>query len=186
MAFLRYPLSLFLVLNVIVLLSNSVICDDKENDLLQGINRYRSSLGLPPLAKNDNAECLADEIADKLEDQPCTRAIGTVPEFSNYPDALKKCHSNVKTTKDGVILPVCVPNRVPTLVLTNYTHSPYATYLNKSKYTGVGIGSEDDWMVVVLATNTPAGNFVSGAGLAGMVGVCHFLLSLLLALSVVV
>ncbi|KAL5076152.1 hypothetical protein RYX36_015136 [Vicia faba] len=30
-------------------------------------------------------------------------------------------------------------------------------FLNNSKYTGVGLNSEDDWMVLVLTTTTPTG-----------------------------
>lgn len=146
---------------------------DEEDNLLQGLNSYRNSLQLPALAKNKKAECLANEVADKLEDKPCigntgaiTTASGPKPQIPNYPDLLKKCDIDPNTTTDGVILPVCVPNHVQTLVLTNYTHTQYTKYLNNSKYTGAGVGSEDDWMVVVLTTNTPSGSFAStnGAG----------------------
>ncbi|KAA8536879.1 hypothetical protein F0562_029357 [Nyssa sinensis] len=165
--------------------------EDEEDHILQGINSYRTSLNLPALAKNDKAGCLADEIADKLEDEPCPRPVGasalagTEAQAADYPDILKKCKIDINSTRDGVILPVCVPKRVSTLVLTNYTQSPYARYVNNSKYTGAGIGTEDDWTVLVLATNTPGGSFVSAAGLVWMVGMGHFLLSLLLGLCLV-
>jgi hypothetical protein len=76
---------------------------------------------------------------------------------------IDKCDININTTTDGVILPVCVSKLEPTVVLSNYTHSDiYAKFLNNSKYTGVGLGSEDDWMVLVLTTNTTSlhANFV--------------------------
>lgn len=150
-----------------------MIClPDEKDNLLQGINSYRRTKGLPELTKNDKAGCIADQIAEKLEDQPCARVTGlnstppnppSPPQFSNYPDALKKCKVDIAHTKDGVILPVCVKNRVPTLVLTNYTQSSYAVYFNNSKFTGAGIGKEDDWTVVVMSTNTPTGTLASGS-----------------------
>ncbi|KAJ0526278.1 hypothetical protein HanHA300_Chr09g0321371 [Helianthus annuus] len=108
---------------------------------------------------------MADQIANALEHKACSTMAGpsiitsTRPRYANYPDIVKKCDIDINTTTDGVILPVCVPKRVPTLVLTNYTQSSYANYLNNSRYSGVGIGKENDWVVVVLATNTPAGTF---------------------------
>ncbi|XP_024978534.1 uncharacterized GPI-anchored protein At3g06035-like [Cynara cardunculus var. scolymus] len=139
---------------------------DEEDNLLQGINSFRQSRNLIALSKNDNAECMADEIAEALEDKACTTMAGpstttsaTQPRYANYADVLNKCNIDINTTADGVILPVCVPKRVPTLVLTNYTQSSYATYLNNSRYTGVGIGKEHDWVVVVLTTDAPSGTF---------------------------
>lgn len=142
--------------------------------MLQGINSYRSSLQLPTLNKNKKASCLADEIADKLEDQPCS--VSNSVQLSGYPELLNKCGIDINHTTDGAVLPVCVPKLVPTLVLTNYTHSPqYAKFMNDSKFTGAGIGSEDDWMVVVLSTDSPAGTFaaanrllVSGVGFGSL------------------
>lgn len=117
------------------------------------------------LSTNDNAGCMADEIAESLEHKACGTMSGpsiitsTQPRYANYPDIVKKCNIDFNTTTDGVILPVCVPKRVATLVLTNYTQSSYSSYLNNSRYSGIGIGKEDDWVVVVLTTNTPAGTF---------------------------
>ncbi|KAH7846049.1 hypothetical protein Vadar_009110 [Vaccinium darrowii] len=165
---LQLSLLIFVLLHAILLLPNPVYCNDEEDNLLQGLNSYRNSLSLPALAKNDKAGCLADEVADVLEDKPCipnmgpiTAAPGSQPQIPNYTDLLKKCDIDPNTTREGVILPVCVPNHIETLMLTNYTHTQYSKHLNNSKYTGAGVGSEDDWMVVVLTTNTPSGSFAS-------------------------
>lgn len=143
---------------------------EEEDNLLQGLNSYRTAQSVPPFAKNDKADCVADEIADKLEDEPCTNHTtastitpGSVPpRLSNYQDILSECKVDPNSTRDGLILPVCIPNRVPTLVLTNYTHTGYARYLNDSRYVGAGVGSEKEWMVVVLTTSTPGGSFLTG------------------------
>ncbi|XP_017224955.1 uncharacterized GPI-anchored protein At5g19250 [Daucus carota subsp. sativus] len=178
----------FVLLLDLFLLTVPVLCDEKDN-LLQGINSYRKLKGLPDLTKNDKAGCLADEIADKLENEPCARITGsnstppTTPQFSNYPEALKKCKVDDAYTKDGKILPVCVKNRIPTLVLTNYTQSSYATYFNDSKYTGAGVGHEDDWTVVVLSTNTTAGSLTSGAGAGAVYGNVCFKYPMVLLLA---
>ncbi|XP_010528873.1 PREDICTED: uncharacterized GPI-anchored protein At3g06035 [Tarenaya hassleriana] len=166
------------VLSVLLFASSSGLCNEEEDNLLQGLNSYRTAQRLAPFSKNDKADCLADEIADKLEDEPCTNhtALNDVvpgsvpPRISNYQDLLSKCKIDPNKTRDGLILPVCVPKRVPTLVLTNYTHTAYSQYLNDSRYVGAGVGSEDEWMVVVLTTNTPAGSFASGASPVATVG----------------
>ncbi|KAM0066424.1 hypothetical protein Hdeb2414_s0002g00048831 [Helianthus debilis subsp. tardiflorus] len=174
MAYVQKYVILTLLLLSIFCINQTVKCDDDNDDddhldeediLLAGINSYRATLNLTALIENERAECLADEIADQFKYQPCTNTTGsntipgTEPEIFNYPNLLHKCHLNVNTTRDGVILPVCVPNLDSTLVLSNYTMSPYSNYLNDTKYTGVGIGSEDNWIVVVLTTNTPEGRF---------------------------
>ncbi|PQQ09217.1 putative GPI-anchored protein [Prunus yedoensis var. nudiflora] len=161
----------FLFLEVILFVRNYLSYEDEDN-LLQGINSYRRSLNLPALIKNDNAGCLADRIADDIEDLPCsspTNGANILPSsqspLDNLPKHLRKCKIDANSTQDGVILPVCVPKLVPTLVLTNYTHSPkYAKYLNDSRFSGVGVGSEDNWAVVVLASSNPSGNFANAAG----------------------
>ena len=113
-----------------------------ENDILQGINSYRRSLNLPALIKHDKADCLAGEIADDIQDQPCSsRTNGasfspasTSTDLTSLPNNLKKCKIDVNSTMDGVIMPVCVRKAVATLVLTNYTNSPhYAKFLNDSR-----------------------------------------------------
>lgn len=144
---------------------------DEEDHLLSALNSYRQAQGVQPLTKHDKAGCLADEIAEKIEDRPCpaTGIVTSSPvsrqpqlQLDNYEDLVKKCKININTTTEGVILPVCVKKRVSTLVLTNYTQSQYATYVNNSRFTGAGIGKEDDWTVLVLTTNTPGGTFASG------------------------
>ncbi|OVA05756.1 hypothetical protein BVC80_9037g5 [Macleaya cordata] len=184
---------LLVLLPAILLLSHPVKSDDKEDNLLQGINSYRASLNLAALTKNDNADCLADEVADQLKSQPCSNTTGsfTVPgtesPFPNYPDLLAHCHLNITDTKDGVIMPVCVPNLDRTLVLSNFTQSQYNEYINNTKYTGVGIGSEDDWIVVVLSTNKPGGSFTraTSAALLPKAGLTFHLISLFLGFFLV-
>ncbi|KAG9457950.1 hypothetical protein H6P81_002458 [Aristolochia fimbriata] len=155
-----------LLLGALLLLSLSVRSDDEEEKVLTGINSYRAALNLSALTENDNAECLADQIAEEFKNQPCTNSSGanTVPgtedQFPNYPKYLSHCHLNITNTRDGVIMPVCVPGLASSAVLANYTQSQYNKFLNDSQYTGAGIASEDDWMVVVLSTSTPAGSFV--------------------------
>ncbi|KAL2469939.1 putative GPI-anchored protein [Abeliophyllum distichum] len=155
----------FLLLSLLLHSILLVKCDDEEDNLLQEINSYRTSLNLTALTKNDKAECLADEMADQFKNQPCTNSTGsntvpgTEPRFSDFPSLLSKCHLNVTVTRDGQILPACVPDLVPSVVASNFTKSQYSGYLNDTKYTGVGIGSENDWIVVVLTTSTPEGSF---------------------------
>ncbi|XP_061354560.1 uncharacterized GPI-anchored protein At3g06035-like isoform X2 [Gastrolobium bilobum] len=181
-----------LFLSSILLLNHSVKCDHgEEDDLYQGINKYRASLNLTSLTKNENANCFAGEIADQFKGQPCTNTTGantvpgTEPQFSNYPDLLTKCHLNISNTRDGSVMPACVPGLVPSLVLTNFTQSHYSDNLNDSKYTGIGIGSEDNWIVVVLTTNTSEGSFVpetyNGANLISKIGLIYCSIVLLVS-----
>ncbi|KAG8363812.1 hypothetical protein BUALT_Bualt19G0061200 [Buddleja alternifolia] len=157
----------------------------EEDHLLQGINSFRQSSGAPALSKHDKANCVADEIADQMEDRGC--ASNTLPPtqsqlISNYPNVLKKCKIDPNTTRDGIILPVCVPHRVATLVLTNYTQSQSSRYLNDSRFTGAGIGTEDDWTILVMTTSTPGGSFASGAWQIGSRCLPSFLLALFVVL----
>ncbi|CAI8612001.1 unnamed protein product [Vicia faba] len=87
-------------------------------------------------------------------------------------------------TSDGVILPVCVPKLEPTVVLSNYTHNDiYAKFLNNSKYTGVGLNSEDDWMVLVLTTTTPTGTFSAATSLHANLVLMAFLFVVILIIN---
>ncbi|KAJ6928778.1 hypothetical protein NC652_012807 [Populus alba x Populus x berolinensis] len=125
--------------------------------------------------------CLADKIAGKLEDEPCTSARAASPvQIDDYPDLLSKCGIDVNHTNEGVALPVCVPHLVPTLLLTNYTRTPYARFINASRFSGAGLGHEDDWMVVVLTTSTPRGDFAGATSLVSRVGLGHCLVTLLI------
>ncbi|KAG6775095.1 hypothetical protein POTOM_018521 [Populus tomentosa] len=195
----KVSLFVFVLLQAIFLLSSPVHCGTviaflfflmaflfmsclyEEDDLLQGLNSYRHSLNLPALVKHTNAGCLADKIAGKLEDEPCTSARAASPvQIDDYPDLLSKCGIDVNHTNEGVALPVCVPHLVPTLLLTNYTRTPYARFINASRFSGAGLGHEDDWMVVVLTTSTPRGDFAGATSLVSRVGLGHCLVTLLI------
>ncbi|KAK4339611.1 hypothetical protein RND71_041073 [Anisodus tanguticus] len=190
MASLRVPPAALLFLLAPLLILAPVNCDDEEGHVLSGINSYRQSHNLPALTKHDKADCLADEIADEMENQPCPRGgitPGPASQFTQYPKLLGKCDIDINTTTEGVILPVCVHDRVATLVLTNYTLSQHARYLNNSKYTGAGVGTEKDWTVLVLTTNTVGGSFASGATclINCVFGWSHYLMFLLLGVFLV-
>ncbi|CAI8604743.1 unnamed protein product [Vicia faba] len=172
----KFSLLLWILLSsyVILLINHPVKCgDDEKDNLYQGINKYRASLNLKSLTKNKNADCLADRIADQFKNQPCTNTTGantvpgTEPQFSNYPNLLAKCHLAITDTKDGTVMPACVPGLASTLVLANFTKSLYSENLNDTQFTGIGIGSEDNWIVVVLTTDTPTGNFAPYSSNAG-------------------
>ena len=166
---------------------------DKEDSVFKGINSYRQTQKLAPFTEVSKAKCLADEVAEDIEKTPCesvnkyypsTVSGGGNVNIPNLSKHIEKCHINISTTSDGVILPVCVAKLEPTIVLSNYTHSDrYAQFLNNSKYTGAGLGSEDDWMVLVLTTNTASGSFSASSAVhanAASVGLLFFAFLLLL------
>ncbi|KAL9320288.1 hypothetical protein ACSQ67_012127 [Phaseolus vulgaris] len=176
--------SLFLLLLVF---SIPVLCNDKEDSVFNGINSYRQTQKLAPLTEVSKAKCLADEVAEDIEKMPCENVNQFYPStvsgggnvnIPNLRKHIEKCHINISTTSDGVILPVCVFKLEPTIVLSNYTHSDrYAQFLNNSKYTGAGLGSENDWMVLVLTTNTVSGSFSASSAVhanAASVGLLLF------------
>lgn len=171
-SFFKNTTLLLLLVQVIILMSHQVKSDGLEDNLLQGINKYRTSLNLTALTKNQNAACLAGEMADQFKDQPCTNSTGanTVPgteeQLPNYPDLISHCHLDITNTRDGMVMPACVPNLDPGLVLSNFTESQYSGSLNDTKFTGAGIGSAGNWVVVVLATNDPSGSFATAKGAA--------------------
>ncbi|RRT81805.1 hypothetical protein B296_00012553 [Ensete ventricosum] len=142
---------------------------DTTGQLLQGINDYRVTLNLSSLTENKNADCLAAQLASAFKGQDCSNTTGsdTVPgteqQFPNFPDYLAACHLNATVTRDGFIMPACVPDLVPDIVLANYTKSQYNQKLNDSSYAGIGIAEEDNWVVVVLTTNTATGNYAPAA-----------------------
>ncbi|KAJ6827831.1 putative GPI-anchored protein-like [Iris pallida] len=172
---------------LILFLVHSATSDDTVDQLLKGINSYRTSLNLSTLTENQNAACLAKQIVNQFKDHRCINTTGsnTVPgteqQFSNYPDFLEHCHLNATVTQDSPIMPACVPNLVPAeLVLTK---SQYSGSLNQSQFVGAGIADEGDWVVVVLSTNTPGGSFTlnDDTGFGSMVKVAlHSLLLLVL------
>ncbi|RWV96218.1 hypothetical protein GW17_00041090 [Ensete ventricosum] len=133
------------------------------------INDYRVTLNLSSLTENKNADCLAAQLASAFKGQDCSNTTGsdTVPgteqQFPNFPDYLAACHLNATVTRDGFIMPACVPDLVPDIVLANYTKSQYNQKLNDSSYAGIGIAEEDNWVVVVLTTNTATGNYAPAA-----------------------
>ncbi|XP_074337131.1 putative GPI-anchored protein At5g19250 [Apium graveolens] len=156
-----YLLTLPLVLASISLLLTPVTCDEKEC-LLKGINSFRQSQNLSMLKSNQKASCFARQIAKQLEGQACSHVTdpNTVP---GVPEILRKCKVKINYTTEGLMLSVCVENRVPNLVLNNFTRKFYTMYLKNSNFTGAGIGTEDDWTVIVLSTSTLAGSFSSFA-----------------------
>ena len=160
-----------------------------DEQLLRDINSYRAALNLSALVENDNADCLADEISGRLENQPCTNTsganavIGTDSPIPDYPALLSRCHLDVTVVKDAAILPVCVPGLDPAVVLTNFTKSRYNEQLNDSRYVGAGAASEGNWVVLVLSTATPQGSLSPvQAGGAATRALPHALFLLLLML----
>ncbi|KAK1317262.1 putative GPI-anchored protein [Acorus calamus] len=184
----RLPLFLFALLPIILLLSPSAISADSSSQLLQGLNSYRASLNLSSLTENDNAACLANQLADQFKDDTCSNTTGsdTVPgtevQLPNYPNLLDHCHLNISDTKDGQVMPACVPDLVSDLVLSNFTKSQYTLYLNDSQYVGAGIASKGNWVVVVLTTNTAGGSFQNAVS-DGSAGVSFLQISLRYPLS---
>ncbi|KAG0448480.1 hypothetical protein HPP92_003137 [Vanilla planifolia] len=148
--------------------------DDATEKLLNDINKYRTSLNLSSFIENDNANCLANQIAKQFKDQPCTNTTGanTIPgteeQFPNYPDLLSHCDLNTEVTQDAAIMPACVPNLDTDDLLSNFTKSQYSGSLNDSRFAGIGLADEGNWVVMVLSTDTPTGSLAPATG-AGVV-----------------
>ena len=165
--YINYVLSTYIIFLCMLCFCDFNFPADEKDDLLHDINTYRKVLNLPELKELGKMSCLADEIADDLDDQynKCEDFVddSKIPDIQ---DNLKKCKINMNTTKDGVIMPVCVPNLDHDALLSNYTKSNrFTMYLNNSKYTVAGVGSDDDWMVLVISTNTSSGDFSSATSL---------------------
>ncbi|XP_061971449.1 uncharacterized GPI-anchored protein At3g06035-like [Populus nigra] len=186
MASLQVNICLFVLFQAIFLFSSAVLsCGDEKHELFKNINAYRTLfLDMPALTKNKKAKCLANEIADRL-DQPCneTTHVDQV-KLDSYPDQLKDCVGTSHAT-DAVVMPVCAPadevEAVP--LLHNYTRTQYKKYIKDPSYTGAGVGSNDYWIVVVLNRNTSTwsssagtNGLVSGAGAVSMfLGILFYL-----------
>ncbi|OAY44095.1 uncharacterized GPI-anchored protein At3g06035 [Manihot esculenta] len=182
MASLKFGLFL---LAIFFLSSPARSCGDDDDDLLKCLNCHRAFLDLPTFTKNTKAECLADEVAKNLEKKSCEEAKDSNPyELDKHPELLSKCDINVSHTKDGVVLPVCVPKLDLIAVFTNYTRTYFAKYINDSKFAEAGVASNGDWMVVALSTNTPGGDFAGANGLVSMIGLGHCLVSFLVGMLV--
>ncbi|XP_042434799.1 uncharacterized GPI-anchored protein At5g19250-like [Zingiber officinale] len=164
-----FNISLFSFLLLLPFLLHPARSDDTSTQLLVGLNKYRGSLNLSSLADNSNAACLAEQVALAFKGQDCSNSTGsyTVPgqeqQFPNFPNYLSTCHLNATVTQDGSIMPVCVQGLAHDLVLSNYTDTQYNQYLNDSSFVGIGIADEDDWVVAILTTDTPTGNYAPAA-----------------------
>ncbi|KAK7269320.1 hypothetical protein RIF29_22044 [Crotalaria pallida] len=163
------------------LFPSPVFCGVNKKDLLHDINLYRQLLNLPVLTEHHKASCLANKIADDLQHKPCKDAFnyypvpGIHPKNPNFKGGIEKCKININTTNDGIIMPVCVPKLDSDALFLNYTKSYHFTkYLNSSKYTRAGLGCEDDWMVVILSTNTSSGDFSSATSLLAQAWKGHY------------
>ncbi|KAF2285917.1 hypothetical protein GH714_008959 [Hevea brasiliensis] len=139
----------------------------------------------PSFRQEQEAECLASEVAKDLEEKKCEEASGSNPyQLANHTDFLSKCGINVSHTRDGVVLPVCVPNLDSIEVFTNYTRTQFAKYINDSKFAEAGLGCKGNWMVAVLSTATSEGDFAGANSLVSMIGFGHCLISFLLGMLV--
>ncbi|KAJ6694294.1 hypothetical protein OIU85_005021 [Salix viminalis] len=180
----------FLLFHAMFLLSSATVmrCGGGEDNLLENINSYRTSLlGLPALTKNKKASCLAREIADTLWN-PCTTDDGPAEfvQLDDYPTELKHCYGDSSHTTDFAILPICIPgNDEQTPVnFQNYSRSQYEKYANESSYSGAGVGAGENWMVIVFVENNKSRSSAGGGkhSLVSGFGFGHGFVSLLLGL----
>lgn len=163
-----------------------------EDTLFRDINVFRTSSikQLSAFQRIKKADCFADKVAGSLLDEPCSRAEdfenqpGMVPKLPDYKKLFKKCHININNTKDGIILPTCIPKVNESLVLADYTKSDYKYYLRSRHYTRIGIGSKDQWVVVVVTTPSPQGSF-NGTSAASVLGLLRCVIAFFLGLFLV-
>lgn len=167
----------------------------KDENILNAINKYRHSKNLSEFIINTNAACLASKLALRLRDEVCSspddfnKELTSETKLSDFHNLLPKCHINYNSSVDGIVLPACVPDPDPDSVVRNFTSSHDRQYLDDGNFTGAGVGTYDDWVVVVLSTNTSSGNFTNGGfSLAmdggGSIGVMALLLGLFVSLLV--
>jgi hypothetical protein len=163
-------------------------------DMLHGINTYRKTLNLPILEESYKASCLAMKIAYDLEDKHCEDFHDFYPlpginsKIPNFQRSVKKCDININTTRDGIIMPVCVSKMREADLISSYTkNSRFTPYLNNSKYTIAGVGHDLDKMVLIIGTNTASGDFSSASYLLdGASNGRHWLLMMTAFLSLFV
>ncbi|KAF3454457.1 hypothetical protein FNV43_RR04904 [Rhamnella rubrinervis] len=175
-----------------LLTSSPVNCNDLEDTLFRDINTFRASstYQLSAFERIKKADCFADKVADSLTDEPCSRAgdfenhPGTVPKLPDYNKLSKECHININTTRGGIILPTCIPKLEESLVLADYTKSYYKHYVLSSLYTGIGVGSKNQWVVVVFTTHDRHGSF-NGTSAAFVLGLLRCVIGFFLGLFLV-
>jgi len=106
---------------------------DNENDLLHDINTYRKVQNLPILEENYEASCLAIKFAYDLKDKHCEgfhdfhSLPSRNPNIPNFQKSVWKCDFIINTTKDWVLMPVCVPELREDDLFSNYTRNSHFT-----------------------------------------------------------
>ncbi|KAH7543086.1 uncharacterized GPI-anchored protein At5g19250 [Ziziphus jujuba] len=182
MAFLKLTtLFPFLLIYVFLFTSSPAHCNEIEDVILKEINTFRKNTNHTEFSHNPNADCFADKVAESLKDEPCSRAsdffyqLGMVPRLPNYQQLFGKCNIKANTTKDAMMLPTCVPKLNKTLLIEDYTQSPYNKSLTNPSFTSIGVGSKDQWMVVLVTTNNSSGSFSSGSA-PSLLGLLHCLI----------
>jgi hypothetical protein len=143
-----------------------------NQDLLNQINKYRIAGNLPALTENQGAACVAQGLANYYKGKACTNSTGADvldgSEPENLPAVLPTCNLQADNVENGFIAPDCVPTGTSPadaylVAFQNYTEFyAYSEQLNMTQFTSAGVGSVDnEWFVLILATNESGGNFVS-------------------------